>query len=96
MAIREVPRRFVYSCDRCGKEHEQVNSTGHYANSIPPGWSNLRHDSTLSLSSDFTHSAYLLCEECSVAATTAIGQLFASRKERQEEAGDAPRKRRRT
>jgi hypothetical protein len=41
MTIREVPRSFEYTCDRCGETHVQQNAHGHYHNSRPPEWAGL-------------------------------------------------------
>ena len=38
MTIREVPKQYIYSCDRCGDRHVQENANGHYTNSRPPHW----------------------------------------------------------
>lgn len=38
MAIREIPKSFVYTCDVCGVEHAQENANGHYTDSRPPHW----------------------------------------------------------
>jgi hypothetical protein len=41
MAITEIPKKYVYTCDACGFEHVQENALGHYSNSRPPRWANL-------------------------------------------------------
>lgn len=38
MSIREIPKSYLYGCDRCNTEHHQENAHGHYTNSTPPGW----------------------------------------------------------
>ena len=40
--IKEIPKQFEYTCDRCGNNHIQENANGHYTNSCPPDWLSLR------------------------------------------------------
>ncbi len=41
MAVTEVPKSYIYTCDSCGETHTQENANGHYSNSRPSYWSNL-------------------------------------------------------
>lgn len=42
MAIREIPKSYEYTCDKCSYTHIQENASGHYTNSTPYGWSRLK------------------------------------------------------
>ena len=66
MAIHEIPRAFRYVCDRCDEEHTQHNANGHYTNSLPPSWSDLRHHIRGPVTDDmtFTFNDWLLCTRC--------------------------------
>lgn len=42
MAIKEIPRSFLYSCDVCNTDHLQENANGCYTNSTPPKWASIK------------------------------------------------------
>lgn len=68
MAIREIPRAFIYACDVCGAEHRQENAGGHYTDSRPPYWVGLifaqhAYDYQGSAVADGTVKR-LLCADC--------------------------------
>jgi hypothetical protein len=71
MAIREVPKSFVYTCDMCSEEHVQENAGGHYTNSLPPTWS-FKHGSI--------DEVLLLCSECAEYMSEAITTVKAGRR----------------
>ena len=64
MAIREIPRAFAYTCDRCKLDHLQENASGHYTNSQPPGWGRLRFEASDATCLDEGSIDYLLCRGC--------------------------------
>jgi hypothetical protein len=41
MTVREIPLSYQYECDVCGVVHQQLNASGHYTDSRPPGWARL-------------------------------------------------------
>ena len=43
MKITTIPQAFEYTCDCCGDKHLQENAGGHYTQSTPPGWLNVRY-----------------------------------------------------
>ena len=76
MPIREIPRSFEYTCDRCGKAHVQENANLQYANGRPPGWDNLTLTRcTLSDWADQTIK-HLLCPPCSDLIAEAIDKAM--------------------
>lgn len=96
MAIREVPRSFVYTCDGCGQEHTQAGADGHYTNSTPPLWGRLRINMgpderlTLDLKSAaetaerfkrWGSTEALLCGACFVILTDLLNRTFPRRVE---------------
>ena len=83
MAIREVPRSFVYQCDACGEEHVQENPTGHYTDSRPPQWTTLRFTTTDKLS-ELRRDEKLLCENCGTSVVNAIDRAIKLRSTTQE------------
>lgn len=76
MGIQEIPRAFLYVCDGCGDEHKQENAGGHYSNSRPPHWSNLKigrdaYDAQGAAVADGSIER-LLCTKCGEKAFVAI------------------------
>jgi hypothetical protein len=76
MAITEIPRAFLYTCDGCGKQDKQENASGHYTDSRPPHWTRIKVART---AYDFQGSACadasierLLCPDCSERVIAAI------------------------
>lgn len=62
MAIKEIPRAFLYTCDHCGNSHQQDNAGGHYHESLPPNWGSV----TVKTNFDerFATKTILLCRTC--------------------------------
>ncbi len=78
MAIREIPRAFVYVCDGCKQEHTQENAGGHYSNSRPPHWANLKiardaYDFQGAACADASIER-LLCEDCATKVFNAVNK----------------------
>jgi hypothetical protein len=80
MAIREVPRSYVYTCDGCGEEHTQENANGHYSNSRPSYWSKLKIEKD---AYDYQGAPVadgsvelLLCNKCTSAIIESINTTF--------------------
>lgn len=67
MSIREIPKAFEYTCDKCGATHKQENASGHYGNSTPPGWLTIRLVRFNKHSEEF-----LICESCEPAIAQAL------------------------
>jgi hypothetical protein len=67
VAITDVPRSWLYTCDGCGVQHKQENAYGHYSNSTPPNWATVRVS---------RHSGApverLLCSHCRVPVLTSL------------------------
>lgn len=81
MAIREVPKSYIYTCDGCGREHTQENATGHYAGSRPTFWATLilqqdAYDFQGCAVADGTVTR-LLCDKCTALATKALNSVLA-------------------
>ena len=83
MAIREVPKSFIYKCDICGAEHEQKNADGHYTDSRPSHWANLSvkqdaYDLQGNACADGSVHR-LLCDDCRSGVIKAINDYAALR-----------------
>lgn len=79
MSIETIPQAFKYTCDLCGKEHLQVNASGHYSNSRPPHWATLivaqdAYDYQGSACADATIKR-LLCDDCRPLIIAAINEV---------------------
>jgi len=59
MSIREIPRAWEYTCDKCGSTHLQENASGQYSNSTPPKWMSLKIGVYSKSPVDI-----LLCDQC--------------------------------
>jgi hypothetical protein len=61
--IREIPKSFEYTCDRCGATHRQESAEGHYTESTPPEWLTIK---TIHMSKKYNQNrlAVLLCTNC--------------------------------
>lgn len=80
MAIREIPKAYVYVCDGCGTEHKQENASGHYSNSRPKHWSNLKlqrdaYNYQGAVCADGSVER-LLCEKCTARIAEAINSAL--------------------
>ena len=67
MAVTEIPRSFLYTCDRCKAEHVQPNPAGHYTESTPPGWMTVqlyRAGKDSVMPSSPIRKRKLLCDAC--------------------------------
>ncbi len=72
MAVQEIPKSYLYTCDACGATHTQEHAYGHYTDSTPPNWSKLflcvRDHECLCR---FRHDR-LLCAQCTDNASTVL------------------------
>lgn len=61
--IREIPKSFEYTCDRCNTTHRQESAEGHYTESTPPGWMTVK---TIHMDEKLNQSrvSILLCDGC--------------------------------
>lgn len=72
MAVREVPRSFVYICDVCSKQHTQENAGGMYTEGVPPTWSKLQVSKLQVFEEGSRVVNLLLCDTCAHTALTAL------------------------
>ena len=69
MSIREIPKAYEYSCDRCGTTHLQENAGGHYTNSCPSKWGRIKW-----YSSSADGYELLFCDGCTEELKDYIGK----------------------
>lgn len=80
MSVKEIPKAYEYTCDRCGTTHLQENASGHYSNSRPKHWATLllQQDSY-----DYQGQAvvngdvsFLLCQDCRMSAVKILANFL--------------------
>jgi uncharacterized protein YlaI len=71
MAVKEIPKAYLYMCDNCRFKHTQHNASGHYANSCPDGWITLLIKQSKGIYLDL-----LLCVDCKERVVKAISEAL--------------------
>jgi hypothetical protein len=71
MAIREIPKTFEYTCDRCGAIHNHQGA-GHYTNSTPDRWSKLKFQPR---EREGWSRELLLCDSCTEQANSMLSSF---------------------
>lgn len=67
MTVKMIPARYVYKCDRCPREYEQVESvyaTGRYPSDCPPGWLSINFRHPHPTSNLINAASCVICDEC--------------------------------
>jgi len=76
MTIKEIPRSYEYTCDKCGAKHNQENASGHYHNSTPPDWLSLKaYHCRFEDKQDIVPADILLCRVCKKPVITVLQEI---------------------